>query len=131
MKTEIFSASSDAGTNSPNNINDVCAQSVGLSGITQWSSDGRRCGRPRGELREMLDSWSRQNPEFTMGQMCRSLGMPMQAANNTLRRALVSGDLHVSGYTRTPEAKRPVAVYERATSQSGALNLSNQMRVWL
>ena len=94
------------------------------------SADLRRSGRPRGELREMLDSWSHKNPEFTMGQMSRSLGWPLSAANKTLQRALACDEVRVVGSMRTPEAKRPVAVYARADYASGAMPLANILKVW-
>lgn len=130
MKTEVFSASIDAGTNFPSNTNDVCAQSGGRSGNAQWSSDSRRSGRPRGELRAMLDSWSHQNPEFTMGQAARSLGWPISTANDTLKRAVAAGEVRVINSMRTPEAKRPVAVYARADYASGAMPLANLVSLW-
>lgn len=93
-------------------------------------SDNRQPGRPRGELRAMLDSWSHQNPEFTMGQVSRSLGWPLSTANRTLQRALDAGDVKVVNSMRIPEAKRPVAVYARADYASGAMPLANLMKVW-
>jgi hypothetical protein len=94
------------------------------------STDVRQPGRPRGELRAMLDSWSHQNPEFTMGQMSRSLGLPLSAANKTLQRALACDEVRVIGSMRTPEAKRPVAVYARADYASGAMPLANMVGLW-
>jgi len=98
--------------------------------MTQISTDARRCGRPRGELRAMLDSWSHQNPTFTMGQAARSLGWPVTKANDTLKRAVAAGEVRVIDSMRTPEAKRPVAVYARADYVSGTLPLANLVRVW-
>jgi len=98
--------------------------------MTQISTDARRCGRPRGELRAMLDSWSHQNPTFTMGQAARSLGWPVTTVNRTLQRALGAGDMKVIESMRTPEAKRPVAVYARADYVSSTLPLANLVRVW-
>jgi hypothetical protein len=94
------------------------------------SADLRRCGRPRGELREMLDGWMHQNPSFTMGQMSRSLGWPLPAANKTLQRALSAGEVRVIDSMRVPEAKRPVAVYARADYMPRATSLGELLRVW-
>jgi hypothetical protein len=87
-------------------------------------------GRPRGELRKMLDTWTQQNPSFTMGQMSRSLGWPLTDSNQVLRRAMCAGDIRVIDSMRVPEAKRPVAVYARADYACGAMPLANLMRVW-
>lgn len=94
------------------------------------SIERRRSGRPRGELREMLDGWMRDNPSFTMGQMSRSLGYPLPKINKTIQRALHAGEVRVIDSMRVPEAKRPVAVYARADHVSGEMPLANLMRVW-
>lgn len=94
------------------------------------SRDVRRSGRPRGELREMLDGWMHQNPSFTMGQMSRSLGWPLTDSNQVLRRALNAGDVKVIDSRRVPEAKRPVAVYARADYMAGSTGLGELLRVW-
>jgi hypothetical protein len=78
----------------------------------------------------MLDSWSHQNPEFTMGQAARSLGWPLSTANRTLQRALDAGEVRVINSMRTPEAKRPVAVYARTDHASCAIPLANQVGLW-
>lgn len=94
------------------------------------SVDPCRRGRPRGELRAILDGWLREHPSFTMGQMSRSMGWPVPVANRLLQRSLESGEVRVCGAMRVPEAKRPVMLYESAAVQRTPLPLAQLMRVW-
>ncbi len=94
------------------------------------SNDIRHRGRPRGVNRNTLAGWMTHNPSFTMGQLSKSIGWPLSVTNLTLRRAVQSGEVRVCGSVRTPEAKRPVAVYEPADAQRSAVPLANLLKVW-
>lgn len=94
------------------------------------STDIRHRGRPRGDRHATLSGWMSGQSAFTMGQLSRSLGWPMSAANLTLHRAVQSGDVRVCGSIKTPEAKRPVALYERADMPHSAVPLANLVKVW-
>lgn len=94
------------------------------------STDIRSRGRPRGSKRATLSGWMSQHQSFTMGQLSKSLGWPLDHANKTLRRAVQAGEVRVCGTTRTPEAKRPIALYEPADRPVASIPLANLLRVW-
>lgn len=87
-------------------------------------------GRPIGAKRAELAGWMAARNEFTMRDVVSSLGWPMGAAGVTLHRAIDAGEVRMTGTVRIPDAKRPVALYERASAQFGFVPLSNLMRVW-
>ncbi len=87
-------------------------------------------GRPIGDRRAALAGWMAARNEFTMRDVVSSLGWPMNVANVTLHRAIAAGEVRPTGTVRVPDAKRPVALYERADVQLRSVPLSNLMRIW-
>lgn len=87
-------------------------------------------GRPIGARRAELAGWMAARSEFTMRDVVSSLGWPMNVANVTLHRALAAGEVRPTGTVRVPDAKRPVALYERASAQQSSVSLSNLVRIW-
>ena len=94
------------------------------------STDTRHRGRPRGTKRAALSGWMSQQQAFTMGQLSKSLGWPLDQANLTLRRAVEAGEVRVCGSMRTPEAKRPIALSEPADRAPTAVPLCTLLRGW-
>ena len=88
-------------------------------------------GRPPGQHRQRAASWANGNGQFTMSAMARTLGLSMRDANNTLARLREAGMVQVAGQMRTPEAKRPVAVYEAVRdAPPGASSAFDLTRLW-
>ena len=76
------------------------------------SADIKQRGRPRGADREALTGWMAGRAQFTMGELSRSLGWPIDAANRALQRAKQAGEVRINGSVASGCAKRPVAVFE-------------------
>jgi hypothetical protein len=85
--------------------------------------------RPRGHKRQALENFVTGGGQFTMGQLARTLNWTVREADKTLGRALASGEVRKVGTVRTPEAKRPVVLYE-PTGRSEPLPLCGVMRLW-
>ena len=89
-----------------------------------------RRGRPA-TRRDALATWVNGHGRFTMGEFARAVGWPVRDANNALHRAQSAGVLRQCGTVRTPQAKRPVAVYEPvAAPAQGFLTLDAALRAW-
>lgn len=91
-------------------------------------------GRPRGDQRSAFTRFVSANGQFTLRDVAGALGVGVREADRVLRRALDSREIRPAGTTRTPQAKRPVAVYEPAADRfgntSGAAALAMQLRCW-
>lgn len=91
-------------------------------------------GRPRGSRRDSFTSFVSAHGQFTLCEVATRLGMSVREADQVLRRALSSNEIRPAGTTRTPDAKRPVLVYEpvvtRQGQASGAVALAMQLRCW-
>ena len=94
------------------------------------SAANRGRGRPQGARRAALAGWMSGRTEFTMREAMHSLGWPMTEASQTIHRAMMSGEVLVTGSVRVPDVKRPVAVYARADAQPGAMALGCVMQLW-
>lgn len=93
------------------------------------STDIRLRGRPRGDKREALKTWMAERPRFTMGELARSMGWPISAANKTLQRAKDSGEVRINGTVACAGVKRPVAVFEPVGAR-GCGDLHQVMSIW-
>jgi hypothetical protein len=85
--------------------------------------------RPRGHKRQALANFATSGGQFTMGQLARTLNWSVREANDTLCRALASGEVRKAGTVKTAEAKRPVVLYE-PTGRSEPMPLCGVMRLW-
>ena len=102
--------------------------------VAYLSAPPPRRGRPATRS-SALATWANGQGRFTMGQFARAVGWPVRDANNALYRAQAAGWVRQCGSLRTPDAKRPVALYEPAaipTAQepSALVPLDAVMRAW-
>jgi len=97
------------------------------------SADIKQRGRPRGEQRQALAGWMAGRAQFTMGELSRSMGWPIDAANRALQRAKQAGEVRINGSTASDCAKRPVAVFEPVGARgctAGHVALADCLRAW-
>lgn len=86
--------------------------------------------RPRGKHRNALAGFVSGGGTFTMRDLARTLGCPIDRANDVIKRALAAGEVQRVGTTRVDGAKRPVAEYAGAAVCTSGRSLAEAIQGW-